>query len=550
LSLRWKSLEKNLRARVRAEVRASEALRREYEQRRGLWRRHFNLPAWTIRPFLFFVIGVTMSNASAPVAQLVAFIWLWVLAAALLRAFQWNQALYLSPALNVFQHLPVSDARIFQTQTLAVLRKSLWSVADFALLYGMLLHRAGGGWNSVWYGAVLGLVQWLFVVALAAALFAWGPRRFVGLLMLPLGAAAISMFWIRQPALLNTINSFAHWIPPLGWLPQAAQNSYGSGLARHLPPTLVWAVVLAALPVAWRGVRAMYVLAETDFTTARQLTSPAEASASAQEHVVHFTAPPETVEAMVRSGSFMAGLDWQQAGPVERTFARLLNAREQVIAEYLCAGRPGWTRGFRNSLIFVAVGALIARLLIGRADFNLTFVVMMGLYFLVAHAAGHGRGFVTVSPAGSQPPGYAFYPVGFRELFITLLKINTARTALMVPLIMAGLFLLGGEFRALFDTSAWWRLLLLCFMAQPLLALTPISSASNDSSRWRFALPAIAYIILLLGVGVAFVMLPRPALALASGLVLLLLIVGGVWFYARRFNRSRFDLMPDVTARS
>ena len=385
MSLRWKSLEKKLRVRVRAEVDASESLRREHRQTRGLWRRHFSLPAWTIRPCLFVALGLTMNNVSAPVAQLVAFIWLWVLAAAFLRAFQWNHALYLAPALHVFQHLPVSDARIFQIQTQSALRKSLWSVADFALLYGLLLHRAGGGWNSIWYGAVLGAVQWLFVVALAAALFAWGPRRLAGLLMLPLGAAAISMFWIRQPALLNSINAVAHWIPPLGWLPQAARDNFASGLARHLPPTLVWAVVLATLPVAWRGVRSIYVLEETDFTNARQLTNPAEAAtASAQELAAHFTAPPETVEAMVRSRSFMAGLDWTQAGPAERVLARLLNARERVIAEYLCAGRPRWTRGFRNSVIFVAAGILVARLLMGRTDFSPTFVVVMGLYFIVS----------------------------------------------------------------------------------------------------------------------------------------------------------------------
>ena len=549
MTLRWKSFERSLRPRVWAEVSASERLRQEYKRTRNFWGRHLAVPPWLTRTILLLLCVVMLGQASRPVSQVVAFIWLWALATAFLRAHQLNGALYFAPALNVFQHLPISDEQIFQTQWKNVFRRSMWTALDFSVLYGVLSYRTGSGLYCLATGAVLGVVQWLFLVAFGTCLFAWGPRRHAARFMLLFGGCALALFVFAQPAWLEWLNVFARWVPPLGWLPQAAGDNFSSGVARNLPPCVAWAVVLAAFPLAGRRIHREYVLSEAAFAAARRATATGEAAGSPWgDYVEHFIETPAAMATAIRGRTFMAGLDWPRAGVIERLIARLLTAREKTVAEFLVAANPNWTKGFRNALIMVVLLLVVPRLLAGRGEFGPTALIVMALYFAIGQTAGNWRGFTTVSLAGPQPPAYAFYPIGFRDLFVTILKINTARYALVLPLIAAGMVVMGGTLRASLDATEWWRLVALGFLAQPMLALTPISSASNDSSRFCFAVLAVVYIIAIVGVGCSFVFVQRPALILGSGLGLGVLVAGGVMLYARRFNCSRFDLVPQTKA--
>ena len=543
MSPRWRAFERSLRPRVRAAVHAVPSLLQEYERVRNRWGRHRSVPPWLIRWCVVLLLYPMLTAATKPVPLLVVVIWLWVLAAACLRAQQLQTALYAAPALHVFQHLPLSDAQIFRTQWQGFVAKSAWSALDFSMLYAVLVSRDGAGWGGVLTGVALGGVQWLFMLALATCLHRWVPRV-VPFLALLLGGGACLLLFFSQPALVGVLHPVARWIPPLGWLPQATSDGIGSGLAGKLPSTVVWVVVLAAFLPAYRRIRGAYALSAAHFEAARGATVMGEAAdAPWREFVDQFTEQPAAVEAIIRGRTWLDGMDWKSLGIVERGIGRLLTPRQRMVAEFLVAGHPQWTRELRRMLLLAVPLLVGARVLIGYGVLSPVFLAFFALYLVGAQTVGNWRGFATGVLAGAQPPAYAFHPIGFRDLFVTMLKINLVRQLLMLPMIVLGLFILGGTFRTGLEPSVGWRLLALSFLAQPFLAVAPISTASNDSSRPGFAVLAVAYIIAMAGLGCAFVFLQTPTLVLGAGLVLTALLAGGVMLYARHFNRSRFDLL-------
>jgi len=538
-----------MRRRVRAELRASKVLWREYKQSRKARRRRTVALPWVYRLFILLIGVAMLMRTGIPITLLIAFLWLWAAAAAFLRANQLNVALYFSPALNVFNHLPVSDGQIFQVQWRSWMRNSLWSALDFFVAYSALASHIGNVFNSLVAGALLGILQWVFVLATAACLFAWWPRRllYLPVLLFTSCAAALLIFGWRQMALVNWLSGFAFWIPPVGWVLYAMGINADAGLVHDTLPSVMAGVVLVAFPVAYRRLRRDYVLNEQKFTAARKATVTEEAAASPwQEFVAQFTDKPSDVESDVRSRRFLECPDWQRVGLIERLVVRTLTARELTIAEFLVAADPKWTRKFRSFLISAAVLLLLARFLIVYSGFDPTFLVFMGVYFLIAQSAGNWRGFATVSATGQQPPLYSFHPIGFWELFRAVFKINTLRYALSLPVVGLVILLAANPLKLSLASAILygWRIVVLGFLAQIILAIAPISAASNDSNRLGFAAAAVAFFLAVAGIGGVFVFVTSPALIIASLAALCVVLATGAMFYARRFNRGRFDLIP------
>jgi hypothetical protein len=141
---------------------------------------------------------------------------------------------------------------------------------------------------------------------------------------------------------------------------------------------------------------------------------------------------------------------------------------------------------------------------------------------------------------------YSFLPIGFWELFRAVLKINTMRYVLSLPVVGLVVLLAANSFDVSLAMAGLygWRILLLGFLAQVILAVAPISAASNDTNRFVFAAAAVAFVLAALGIGGAFVFVTSPALMIAALVTLCAFLAAGVALYARRFNRSQFDLVP------
>ena len=494
-------------------------------------------------------------QASRPVALTIAFIWLWSLALAFQSANRLTAALYFSPGLNVFNHLPVSDGQIFQVQWKSWVRNSIPSALDFFVAYSALAYHVGGRLDCLIAGALLAILQWVFVLATATCLYVWWPRRLLYPPMLLFGGFAVGLliFGWRQMALVNWLSGFAFWIPPVGWILYAMGIAGSAGLAHDALPSVMAGAVLVVFPAAYRRIRHGYILGEEQFAAARKATARGEAAASPwHEHVDRFIEAPTDVESYVRNRRFLEQLNWRDTGWVERLVASTLTLRERTVAEFLVATNPRWTRRFRNFLLTATFLLLLVRTLFGRYGFDPTFLTFMGVYFLIAQSTGNWRGFATVTATGQQPPLYSFHPISFMDLFRTVLKVNTLRYALSLPVIGLVILLASDalKFTPALAVAYGWRIVVIGFLAQVILAIALVSAASNDTGRFGFAAAVVTFILILLGMGGAFVLLTSPALVLGSLAALCAWLALGVMFYARRFNRGRFDLVPPTKTAS
>lgn len=548
MNLRWKSFERGLKRRVRTEVRASPTLRQEYKHaQRGRRWWNFRVTPNFYRLVFWFVALNFLGRGLMPVGTVLAFIWLWALAATFWWAGRLQSTLYFAAELNLFHHLPITDAEIFQVQWRKFYRAALWPILDFAFLYGALAYQLGAGWQSPATGVLFGCLQGFFNIAIATGLLGFGMRRWlpVSALLLYVTAVGLLFFGSRLPGFVGLMSAAAYWIPPAGWVHFALGLKVSSGAGHDWVPCLIAGTALAVFPIARRRLERNYQLTEGVFAQAFQFTATGEAAAlRLKDYGEQFAQPPQDVSASIAARAFLDQLDWRKAGLVERIVARTLTEREQTIAEFLTAANPGWTKSWRM-MVLVGLALLIAMKVFSMQSVSglavITFIVV-----LLMGGNQAWRGFGPAAPVGLPPPLYALYPVGFFELHRTVLKIMLVRFLLFLPLLAgaAGLFITTLPANSSPILLKGGKLFLLGLAALPILAIMPFSAASNDSDRWRFTIPALLYALLLVGCGVAFVFVESLPVTGVTGLTGGLLSWAAPRLYGWRFNRNQFDLLP------
>lgn len=254
MNLRLKPFEKSIRRRVRRELRQSPAAWKEY--RRVRRRREFHLPQWLFRCIVLLVVSSAWTSNRKPTGTLVAMIVLWAAASVTWRAGQLLIALRASPTLLVLAHVPIPDADVFKFQWQTFLRVSLWSVLDFTALYGVLAERVGYGWDSLWVGLFLAVIQWLVMVSLAAGLLIYVRRRkffrFAGVFA---ALAVLLAIGVDLPSLTQFLTVLAYWIPPMGWILYAVGISPAQNILLGWWPALSMSAAVFALPLFYRRLR-------------------------------------------------------------------------------------------------------------------------------------------------------------------------------------------------------------------------------------------------------------------------------------------------------
>jgi hypothetical protein len=542
VTLRWKSIERSTRRRVREAVRESESLRTEYKLARKAARWRHKIQAWFPMTVLRCSFPLLLLLQGSSSEFIIAVILVLTLGAMFFRASQLFNDLYCSTDLIVYDFLPISNHDIFTVQWRRFLRRSLWSVFDFTMFYSALLLTSGGDrWNAVAAGLGLGLIQWLFIVAAAVCLFAFGPRKYFAAIGGSLVGLAVLLFFfgMRHPLYSQWFSHFAWLVPPGGWILQALGFSGSRGLVLDVLPGLIAACVLALAPIAFQRVR-------REFEGSEPRLSSDGRSPELQEYGEQLMQKPEQAGAVIQNRQFLDGFDWEHARFVERFAGRLLNSRERVVAEFMVASNPGWTRWVRIVLAAVLIGVVVGWTLAAGLSSVVGTLMFLVIYFAAVSFIGTWRGFLSPPSGGLQSPIYAVYPIGYWELMRVVLKVNLARIAICVPFVLAALVILAAN-PYLAQTHVFGmgiKLVLLGLMAQPIVAFGPISPGTNDTQELGRAVIAIIWSIALLGAGITFFMAWNSVVMLVAGLAMTVLSVLALTLYGRWFNGSRIDLVP------
>jgi hypothetical protein len=542
MTLRHRKLERVLRRRTKLHLRSSESLWLEHKRLRKGY--EVNLPAWLYRAGMLMVIVFFTSSIRNQVTLLTAMALLWSLGSVLLRANQLRFQLYGSPDLKILAHLPIADQDVFRVQFRKFLRTSLWSAADFTVVYGVLAFKTGFGANAFLIGPVMGSLHWLTLVALAVSLFAYvrkGSFMFYSQLFMA-GALGLRFFGgAYQTPVSNWLASHAYWVPPMGWTSHVLGINRSQGLIADLWPALSIGISLLLLPMAYQRIRGRYVLGER----VRSVTTISAVQPAKIAPVPTVTGGKEVEPAMVikesiRTRDFLKPFDWKRAGWLERLAFRWFTPEERLAAEFMTAGKPRWTiRTLKLTFLCAAcaAGVFFIPQLVG-------FVPMFAVMYASQALSQNWNGFELKTTGGSVSPLHAAYPLAFWNLYRVLLKVNLLRLA-FVPLVIV-LFILIVQGPQLHPGTLAWTLSkssLLFLALQPVFPIIPFSIGSNDTQNPNHFGPMVLGMVLLGGIGTALFLVSSVWVSFVLCLLLTLGSCGFALLYGRAYDHNWFDVM-------
>jgi hypothetical protein len=198
----------------------------------------------------------------------------------------------------------------------------------------------------------------------------------------------------------------------------------------------------------------------------------------------------------------------------------------------------------RQLVIFLAV-ALGLLFLLGWLAAAGPFLAVSVLAVIFLSTQASWRGFGMPRGSGLQSPFYSLYPISFRELMTTVMKVNLTRFLIVFPLVVLALAFAANALQLKTSlTVLALKLLVLGIALQPFAALLPLSGGSNDSQRGGFAVLALIIALSTVGCGVTFFIAQSLLVILISGAMTCGLSFGSLRLYGSLFNRLRFDLIP------
>ena len=568
MKLHSPAFERSLRRRVKAAVRSSPALKREYRIARK-FRRHYT-GYFIFRMFSWVMIGVitgSIQKHSGSTIAALGVLSLWAFISVFLHAQGLFTRLFLARDLPVLFSLPLSKDIIFRWELQKFARASLFSLMEIVVSLGTLACILGFSalqWIPLLF---ISLLAWLVSVALGVFCAArLKPRRYtwVSYLIFP---SIIGAFFIAQiphkGILLDFINRVApsfNLVLPTGW----AISLFQLLLPHPQWPITVMIVpltaIIATMPNSLRRLRSFYADREFVRPEAHDL-SPETLAVPARPIPVSGAAPsnltdpeearrrgPTEIVEIIQSRVTFAPPVWPKSAWLESILWRWLTPRERVLFEF----------AFPRGLSLMKPWGIIAAVMIfgaGISYIGLNIpVVFAGIFFPAAMAIGavnqSGSVFRAFPNGGVKIPLLAYYPVGISELMGLLLKLSVVQFPLLAACgCVSGLLIahLAGA-PLLFGFLAGLRGAFLCLACRFVFAVFGLSSGTNDTQRFRLRnlclMAAIApFATLFIALSVAGLFVPQPYLAWGfTALAVLsayLFFRVYVWFY----NRSFFDLM-------
>lgn len=576
MRLRCLRLEKAVRARVRAALRADRPLRR---QARRAPRLRWSERPWarvTGRLLLSALLGLLIAVAyrsDGPLATQSAVGALWFLSAVLIGRFRLLRLWYDLPALTALTLLPVSKDLVLGWERQRVLRQGWRLGADALALLGVLAATHGA---SLWGWAAVGpLAALTACAALAMSVWLMLVRVPPQVVWLPFLAMFVGTFFVGNETLrpwlgrmLAEHGETLSLLSPGGWVARAYLELPAGD--SPLAVSLLGLSAAVGASLAWGLRRVEQAHDPEKIVLQYSFGEPADEGKPRLETQV-VCGPQPSSAAEVRDAVAVRPFlqpSWptQRAGWIERWVQRWLTLREKVVLEAAILTWPAgmrqapWTRGASAGAALAAVGlglcwlqtqpipgwprgiALCAGLiaLVTACSFGLPFSLKCG------SASG------SVTAFGVSIPCWALLPVTAGELGLVALKVGVVRALVFAPVMAVGGALLGAmlELSPIWGAVAGLKCTLLSVVAIPWWQAAQHSTATNEANRWTWRTPVLLVILgtgLLGLIGGGLATLFGPGLWSVLGLgVATVTSFGSALAYAELHNRLWLDLTRAV----
>jgi hypothetical protein len=554
--------ESALRGSLRAAIRASPALKREFREARR-FRKHYR--AWIlIRPAIsigFGLLVLRVAQLTHHPATALALVTCWLFAFVFFHAQGLLKTLYGAGDLPALTFLPVAESTIFEWELRKFARGSLMSMVDGLAAVGLLSWYLGFSPLRWGLAAAVTVLAWLLLLALGILCAARLPRLpYSGISLLFVGSAFL-LFFARDfigHAALDLLDRFGpqiNLLVPTGW----AVSQFELLLPAPRWSTLALLVPLTAVVLAGQNslelLRRHYGFREPTLPEVPDLLPEVEPEGSAGVPERESWRVGRTdIEEILQSRQFLRPPAWPAAGRFERLLWRWLNDREKALVEFVFPNGfsvwEPWQKIFRN----FAIGCLAAAVMgFVKGEFR-GFVLGATLFVTGCQALprllNNGRVFQPVLLGGINIPIYAGYPCTFRELAQLLMKCTAVQVPLFLPF-----FLLAGAglaYLTAFPFASAFLMGLKCvwlfLSARLMLIVFSFSAGTNDTSRitWRslmFIIFGVAGGLCFLALGASGLFVPDPVVASALCLLASIEALTFCAIYAFFYNRMRFDLM-------
>jgi hypothetical protein len=549
VSLAWREFEQKARALYRSELKRSPELRKEFKRQRKPRNSAFvRLARQSALPLIWMVLFFRIISQQTNLELPAAVISLWAAGSALAWAHRWFQQFYASEDLVVLSHLPLSDAQIFSFQTRRYLTGAGWTFWEMLLAYGALALLTPPNGPPIYAFFAAAVLQSVLVIALAMHFAARFYMLTLGLIggLLRMTALLLLIFGVQDFEFARFLVQGSQWFFPTGWVNYMLIQGQADRATLGLLIPIFAIIYLARYSL--NQLRNVYSLEGVEIVASSR-SGPAGAQALNEEELNEgsFSRPgPTEIEEHIAARSFLEGVNWENAGWLERLIGRFLSGGERIIAEFLVAQNPGWTGSLQRSF-WVWLTACVVVAFLGQLGGT---VVFFSAYVLATASlplfGGDWRGMRQIASAGVYLPAYSLYPISFNAVAKILLKVNIIRIAAAIPLVIS--FGTLSAYKLEIDPVAGAvfsvKLLTIFICLQPLFVLLPISSTTNDTAR----LHIIWWVLLfagLLGIfgAAAGVFISRSAAGvLASYATLGALSTTLFLLYRRAYRRGKFDL--------
>lgn len=539
MTLRWREFEKRTAELARAEIaRSPELKKKRAAAHRGAQTQFSDVSALY---FLLwgFILAPAAGWASGGIERALAALAISLTGACFLQAANWQTGIFNTRRLSVLTWFPVSTRDMFEIQFRRLQGTAIGLTLCLTFTYLTLCL-----WNffSVPVAIFFALGQTILIASLALHLLAHPLRLRFGAL-----GIALTIGW-GIATLVMKINLWGESLPtwflavlPPAWLHQAFLAAKGEVHRMHLLWLLPFAFSVALAPRSFRKLRSLAVNA-LDFAFIRQHETEFESPAEPSPRM-----GPTEVEELTLSGDLLAAPVLQTPGVVERLALRALNEREQLLAAFLWMSTVNWTRKWRRSGIALGLAAT-GIFYFADTTWDVIGSFLIGLFLIVPglpiFAVPRG---LKSWPAGSglKCAYFAGFPIGYDEIFWTILKINSVRLALTAPFWLAygALISIFARLGPLFGLIVSVKILICVLLAQPAVVADWISNSLGPRGKLGAALHFIALLAMIFFAfsGVFLIFSKNQAISWAA--VALFGVVTILWQRYRRwmFRSGRLD---------
>jgi hypothetical protein len=304
---------------------------------------------------------------------------------------------------------------------------------------------------------------------------------------------------------------------------------------------------VAFLPIAFRRLRDAYPSVEIVFPL--QTVAPDSESEDQEVTTADWQPTYSARPGGVDLSPSLRPFDWSTSPWLERLVAKMFDARDKQVAEFLCGGvRAPWSGLWLLALKFAAAGLAALPLLDPRIG-----LAIGGIACLLALPILGGRwpGLQNIRFPATIQPLFAALPISYPEVTSVVLKVNLARYLAWSPIFLGYGAMLGWRLASspalgLKIASGIFFLLL---WSQPIVIAGIHSRGTNDTSRFTLHMVGGAGVILCLAISYAVSIFALNAGITATGrawftaaIVTILLSPSLIWFaYKVWYERGKID---------